>query len=163
MLLSKGKSKCKILKEIRQKIADENDIPYITSECTYKGDCLGTCPKCEQELEYLERQLERRRKFGKKVVVSGLALSVATIASGCDVFNPIIDKNATTGIVPAYSETDLNTNTKNDPVSSLFELEGDVVYVEPDEENDTVCENDSDCNSSSGDCSSENCSSENSL
>ena len=27
-----GKAKCKILKEIRQKIADENDIPYVTRE-----------------------------------------------------------------------------------------------------------------------------------
>ena len=49
----KGKNKCKILKEIRQKIADENDIPYVTRECTYRGDCKGTCPKCEAELLYL--------------------------------------------------------------------------------------------------------------
>ena len=28
----KGTNKCKILKEIRQKIADENDIPLVTRE-----------------------------------------------------------------------------------------------------------------------------------
>ncbi len=53
-----GRAKCKILKEIRQTIADENDIPYVTRECTYQGDCSGTCPKCESELRYLEQELE---------------------------------------------------------------------------------------------------------
>ena len=42
-----GKLKCKLLKQIRQRIADENDIPYVTSECSHKGACKGTCPKCE--------------------------------------------------------------------------------------------------------------------
>ena len=37
-----GKEKCRILKEIRQKIADENDIPYVTHECKYQGECKGT-------------------------------------------------------------------------------------------------------------------------
>ena len=51
-----GKNKCKILKEIRKQIAAENDISYVTSECKHKGDCLGTCPKCEAEVRYLEQQ-----------------------------------------------------------------------------------------------------------
>ena len=46
-----GKNKCKILKEIRQKIADENDIPFVTAECQFQGECSGTCPKCEAELQ----------------------------------------------------------------------------------------------------------------
>ena len=28
----KGKDKCRILKQIRKKIADENDIPYVIEE-----------------------------------------------------------------------------------------------------------------------------------
>ena len=35
-----GKKKCKILREIRQKIADENDIPFVTEECRFKGQPL---------------------------------------------------------------------------------------------------------------------------
>ena len=144
-----GKSKCKILKEIRQKIADENNIPYITSECTHKGDCLGTCPKCEQELQYLEKQLERRRGFGKKVVVSALALSVATVASGCDILDSLTAINRTTGDVPAISDYD---------DSSIYELEGDVVYNPSDDftDEDSTDSNDN-CNS---DSSSDNCSSD---
>ena len=59
--MAKGKQICKILKEIRQRIAEENDIELITSECSYKGDCQGTCPKCEAELRYLEQELERQQ------------------------------------------------------------------------------------------------------
>ena len=49
----RGKQTCKILKEIRRQIAEANDIEFITSECQYQGDCLGTCPKCEAEVRYL--------------------------------------------------------------------------------------------------------------
>ena len=37
----KGKEKCKALKELRQKIAEENDIEFAVSECTHQGDCLS--------------------------------------------------------------------------------------------------------------------------
>lgn len=77
--MSKGKQTCKILKDIRKQIAEVNDIEYITSECRYKGDCLGTCPKCEAEIRYLEQALERKRLAGK--VVSLLGISVGLMAS----------------------------------------------------------------------------------
>ena len=83
MNLPLGKRRCKILKEIRQKIAEENDIAFVTSECKHKGDCAGTCPKCEAELRYLEKELEARRKLGKAVTVAGLAVTVALTAPGC--------------------------------------------------------------------------------
>ena len=52
--MKRGKQTCKILKDIRRQIAEANDIEFITSECQYQGDCLGTCPKCEAEVRYLE-------------------------------------------------------------------------------------------------------------
>lgn len=78
-----GKAKCKILKEIRKKIASENDIPYVTRECTYQGDCSGTCPKCEAELRYLETELKRREALGKTVAVAALCAGMAMATSGC--------------------------------------------------------------------------------
>ncbi len=78
----KGKSKCRILKEIRKTIAKENDIEYVTSECKYQGDCSGTCPKCEAEVRYLEKELEKRRNAGKTVAVAGIAASMV-LSSGC--------------------------------------------------------------------------------
>ena len=79
-----GKKKCGILRKIRQRIAAENDIPFSTEECGFKGECTGTCPKCESELSYLEAQLERCRSLGKRVTVSALALGVAAAGlTGC--------------------------------------------------------------------------------
>lgn len=78
-----GKEKCKILKEIRQKIAEENNIEYITSECKNAGNCKGTCPKCEEEIQQLERELNNRKRAGKTVAIVGIALGVTIGAVGC--------------------------------------------------------------------------------
>ena len=64
-----GKSICKALRELRKKIAGENDIPFSTEECGFEGDCPGTCPKCDSELEYLERELDKRRSSGKRITI----------------------------------------------------------------------------------------------
>jgi len=73
----RGKETCKILKQIRQNIASENDIPLVVVECHYKGECRGTCPRCEAELEYLEKELLKRRSMGKKIVLAGLSAGLS--------------------------------------------------------------------------------------
>lgn len=80
--MARGKQTCKILKEIRRQIAEANDIEFVTSECRYKGDCLGTCPKCEAEVRYLEQQLRARSLAGKAIVLAGIsAASLAMLMS----------------------------------------------------------------------------------
>lgn len=80
--MARGKQTCKILKEIRRQIAEANDIDFVTSECQYKGDCLGTCPKCEAEVRYLEQQLRSRQLMGKVVVLAGISAGMIAF-SGC--------------------------------------------------------------------------------
>ncbi len=80
--MMRGKHTCRILKEIRRKIAEANDIEFVTSECRYQGDCSGTCPKCEAEVRYLERQLRMRQLMGKAVVLAGVSAGVMGL-SGC--------------------------------------------------------------------------------
>lgn len=63
----KGKELCEFLKSIRQKIADANGIPYTTRECTHKGDCPGTCPLCDAELDDLQQKIDAMVEEGKKV------------------------------------------------------------------------------------------------
>ena len=75
-----GKSICNELKKVRRRIAEENGIPFEVPECTYKGECLGTCPRCEAEVQYLERELVRRLSLGKVVTVAGLALGLTVSA-----------------------------------------------------------------------------------
>ena len=72
--MKRGKQTCRILKDIRRQIAEANDIEFITSECQYQGDCLGTCPKCEAEVRYLEQQLERKRMAGKAITILGIVV-----------------------------------------------------------------------------------------
>ena len=55
--MNQGKIICEILKEIRTRIAHENEIPFYVEECTFDGECKGTCPRCEAELTYLEKKI----------------------------------------------------------------------------------------------------------
>ncbi len=80
--MARGKQTCRILKEIRRQIAEANDIELITSECTFRGDCLGTCPKCEAEVRYLEQQLRARSLAGKAVALAGISAGLI-LMSGC--------------------------------------------------------------------------------
>lgn len=72
-----GKNICNQLKAVRKRIAEENDIPLKMEECTYKGECCGTCPRCEAEVHYLEKALADRLRLGKVATVAGLALGLA--------------------------------------------------------------------------------------
>ena len=58
--MNNGKEKCEILKRIRKDIAEKYGLDYTPSECTHKGDCSGSCPKCDSELQELQRQLDER-------------------------------------------------------------------------------------------------------
>ncbi len=75
--MNHGKNICKQLKEVRRRIALENDIPLEIEECTYTGECSGTCPRCEAEVQYLEKSLAERISLGKVATVAGLALGLA--------------------------------------------------------------------------------------
>ena len=74
--MAKGKSTCKLLKSIRQQIADANGISYQPKECQHKGDCAGTCPACEEEIRYLERELKARKGSGFGMKVAGIAAGI---------------------------------------------------------------------------------------
>ena len=83
-----GKSKCKILKQIRGEIAKRNDIDFVTAECQFQGECTGTCHKCEAEVRYLEQELSKRRQAGKAIAVAGIAAALVAGSSGCVLSQP---------------------------------------------------------------------------
>lgn len=103
--MNNGKNICKYLKEVRKNIADENNIPLEQSECTYKGECLGTCPHCEAEVQYLEQELSKKGKMsilGKAAAIAGLSLSMAACNTG---------RNQLVGDVPIRGKiADLDTS-----------------------------------------------------
>lgn len=143
----KGKDKCKILKQIRSDIANANDIPLEIPECTHKGDCKGTCPRCEAEVKYLERQLADRRKRGFKIAVAGISAGlVALNAASCDIIDEISSRvggntlqgdmivEHSDGIMPPPDTTELGGEVVDELEGNVTEvetLEGDVAVIEP--------------------------------
>ena len=79
--MNSGKDICNELKKVRRKIAEENDIELEIPECTHQGPCPGTCPRCEQEVRILERELAKRISLGKVATVAGLALALGAPAA----------------------------------------------------------------------------------
>lgn len=67
---NKWKEKCNALKMIRQEIALQNGIAFKTTECNFKGECKGTCPKCESEVRYLENELQKKGVLKKSLLVA---------------------------------------------------------------------------------------------
>ncbi len=109
--MARGKYTCKILKEIRRQIAEANGIEFATSECRYKGDCLGTCPKCEAEVHYLEQQLRARSLAGKAITLAGI--SAASLAM----------------LMPMTSEAQTPTDIKILPNDSIVITRVDSIKV----------------------------------
>lgn len=126
-----GKAKCRILKEIRREIARNNDIELVTEECRYQGECKGTCPKCEAEVRYLEKELEKRRAAGKSVLVAGLAASLMITATGCSAIRELFHTEAPAlqGDVPYYAGEDAMGEVPDEVVE---ENENDAASCEAD-------------------------------
>ena len=127
-----GKDKCKILKDIRRQIAENNDIEWAVNECTHKGNCKGTCPKCEAEVRKLEHELSIRRKLGKAVAISGVSAACMAGLTACSP-QDVID----TGIGLINEIRDHISPQVN--ISEPIELDGEVAviddlsgYMEPD-------------------------------
>ena len=79
--MRRGKKICETLKGIRRDIAVANEIDYQPAECHHEGDCAGTCPKCESETRWLERQLRARQALGKAVTIAGLSVALGAMSS----------------------------------------------------------------------------------
>lgn len=139
-----GKSICKQLKAVRQRIAEENDIPLempnttggserlqIGDECTYEGPCRGTCPRCEAEVQYLERALSSRLKLGRAATVAGLSLSLAACGNGQG--GPLVEADSLSDgeVFEEVGPEDTLTPPPPFPDSLLPELEGIVSLGDP--------------------------------
>lgn len=124
-----GKNKCKILKDIRRQIAQDNDIEYVTSECKYQGDCSGTCPKCESELRYLEQELEKRQKAGKTIALAGIAAALVVGSSGCGLDN-LFQTSVDGDLMPPETSQTATTDPKQTEASEP-ELMGEPAVPDP--------------------------------
>jgi hypothetical protein len=122
--MKRGKKICETLKGIRRDIAVANEIDYQPTECTHEGDCAGTCPKCESETRWLERQLRARQALGKAVTIAGLSVALGAMSS-CN-FIEQYKRDRTLGEVPDSSYCSPADSTRHIP-------EGDVPMQGPED------------------------------
>ena len=93
--MRQGKKICETLKAIRSEIASANEIDYTPIKCDHKGDCAGTCPACESETRWLERQLRLRHALGKAVTIAGVSVALTVAASAATPSSLTPDKKKT--------------------------------------------------------------------
>jgi len=80
----KGKDKCEFLKGIRKRTAEANGIPYETRECTYEGDCSGTCPLCEKEAAELMAELRKKEAEGGEIKTDDASILAIELLQHCE-------------------------------------------------------------------------------
>ncbi|MBR4136043.1 MAG: hypothetical protein IKU03_06520 [Bacteroidales bacterium] len=116
-MANRGKKTCGILKEVRKTIAEVNHIPLAEHDCTHEGECRGTCPYCESQVRYLERELQRRKNLGKVVAVTGIAVSSmmmgACRSSGENPTPSTAERTETSSSNSPSVSSELSSNTNN--------------------------------------------------
>lgn len=65
-----GKEKCAMLKSIRVKLAELNNISYTPHSCNNMGDCYGTCGACDAESRWLLSTMKEMEKMGYPIIYS---------------------------------------------------------------------------------------------
>lgn len=68
-----GIKKCRLLREIRKRLCEDNGLPFAEEECPNEHPgCRGTCPACELHLLSLNRMLEELKRNGKIIIYDGI-------------------------------------------------------------------------------------------
>ena len=117
--MTRGKSICNVLKTIRKQIADANEIKYEPHECHHQGECRGTCPACEAEVRYIERQLDIRQQLGKAAVVVGISAGLSALTA-CGSKSKKVEEQELVSLAEGKVR-----------VESPVHLDGDVEYQSP--------------------------------
>lgn len=117
---NRGRNICDTLKAIRKQIADANGIDYSPEECNYKGECMGTCPKCEQDVRDLEYELHLKQMAGKAIKVAGIAAGLVAMTACSDGKLQRISSDATQG--------EVNIVKEEVPKPGDRQLEGDISF-----------------------------------
>lgn len=117
------KERCSVLKKVRKTIADNLGIDLHQTECTYEGECSGTCPKCAKE-----------EKILNKALISGTAIASSVALCACNVVAEPVDnksdkdkdKGSKRSESKGKSGKTKNSKELTDRLESLFSLKDDV-------------------------------------
>lgn len=126
-----GKERCRVLKDVRKTLSQKLGIDLNQTECTYEGECKGTCPKCKKEESILNSALIK-----KGATLAGATLLTVSL-TGCTLFEPDIagDVVQLPENPPEAEELSGDVQTIEDDKTAPQELEGDMVLPENYQEN----------------------------
>lgn len=139
--MNRGKKKCNTMKKIRKNLADVLNIDLHQTECTFEGECKGTCPKCKQEEDILNKEIAKRA--GVLAIGATATLSLAACSP-----QGIFPSEPLSGDIAVIDEIDLDR--QDTPIDldigepkEIEELSGDMEYVPPSDLNlkDIISEN----------------------
>ena len=123
------KEKCKVLKGVRKQIADKLGIDLHQTECTYEGECSGTCPKCAKEEKTLNKAL-----LSGAVIASSIALCACNVTADVDNTDKSDkDKSSKKSESKGKSGKTKNSKKTSGKLASLFGLGEDGTGTEPEE------------------------------
>jgi len=127
------KEKCRELKKIRAKIAEDLGIDLKQRECTYEGYCSGTCPKCKSEemmlnLAIMKQQMESA-DIKRRVATAGITAAAALSLSGCNIAEPFA-LEGDVQFVPTTEE--LSGAVEMLPTPESEDIAGGIEYIEPE-------------------------------
>ena len=130
------KEKCKVLKGVRKQIADKLGIDLHQTECTYEGECSGTCPKCAKEEKTLNKAL-----LSGAVIASSIALCACNVTADVDNTDKSDkDKSSKKSESKGKSGKTKNSKKASGKLASLLGFGEDETGTEPDElAGATVC------------------------
>lgn len=110
-----GKDKCEFLKGIRKRMAEANGIPYEPRECTYEGECTGTCPFCEKEAEELMEKLKEKEAKGAIIETDHIGIDVIQSMQKQDSKSIDEGDNLKGSLMNATNEDTRHSTTPSDP------------------------------------------------
>ena len=120
------REKCEQLKALRKEMADRAGVDLHQRECTYEGECSGTCPKCAKEESILNKLL-----LSGKLALAGMAVG-ATALTGCGSLSLEEADNPRDELLKRRSDRD----EKRDSCDDDEVLAGDVEYIPPADDYD---------------------------
>lgn len=73
---SPEKQTCNQLRAIRSEVAKQLGVEIDGKPCPYKGNCTGTCPKCQQEEEILQEAIEKTDQSSLKTKLKKIGVGI---------------------------------------------------------------------------------------
>jgi len=133
------KEKCRELKQVRAKIAEDLGVDLHQRVCTYEGYCSGTCPKCLQEELALNAAIMKKKmeesNLKQRIAAAGLTTAAAVCLSGCNTTGGY-EIDGDMQYVPEASEgaeASKEVEASEETVAVPEILEGDMLYIPAEE------------------------------